>query len=62
MRIDSFHCNRCGQDHKDVEFRQLSGERRGIYWALCPVTGEPVLLRVEALGGDEYPHRFETKV
>lgn len=46
MKIDPIRCGRCGQVHEDLEFRQLSGERRGTYWALCPSTGEPIILQI----------------
>ena len=46
-------CARCGYDHADLEFKKF--EQNPIedsdgtvwnYWALCPVTGEPILLKV----------------
>ena len=49
------HCARCGGNHDDVLFRQLSrpvvvsGEERDTeltHWAPCPVNGDPILLRV----------------
>lgn len=46
-------CARCGQDHEQLEFKSLTrpveyhGESIYQLWALCPVSGEPILMRVE---------------
>jgi len=47
MKIDITRCARCGNDHIDLEFKPLSRPMGNwTYWAACPVTGEPILLRV----------------
>lgn len=50
------HCTRCDGDH-EVEFEQfikhpITDSDGTIYdwWGLCPVTGDPILMR--KLGGD----------
>lgn len=45
MRIE-IRCGRCGKTHPDLEYEQLSGEQRGVYWATCPNTDEPILLQI----------------
>jgi hypothetical protein len=50
------HCARCGEDHEEVQFEPFTRfvpDPDGDYtqWALCPTTGEPILLRfVDNLG------------
>jgi hypothetical protein len=46
------HCARCGQDHEALEFHFFVGapieDPDGTIWnrwGLCPITGDPVLLR-----------------
>jgi len=47
-----FSCARCGLDHKEVHFLEFSGkpitDQDGVwnYWAICPETQDPILLRV----------------
>jgi hypothetical protein len=47
-----YHCARCGQDHELTEFFPFNGnpieDSDGIWdwWAFCPVTGDPILMRV----------------
>lgn len=44
-------CARCGQDHTNLEFKQFtnpvedSDGTMWTHWALCPVNGEPILLK-----------------
>ncbi len=46
------NCARCGQDHKDLEFKPFKNPVEDTdgtvwsHWALCPTNGEPVLLKV----------------
>ena len=51
MKISIIHCERCSQDHVDLEFQRLTrpminGET-WTHWAPCPTTGEPIMLRVQ---------------
>tara|TARA_R110002020_G_C15865401_1_gene737562 strand:+ start:172 stop:369 length:198 start_codon:yes stop_codon:yes gene_type:complete len=45
-------CARCGENHNELQFQKFSknpvciGEEVHNYWQLCPVTNEPILLRV----------------
>lgn len=52
MKITVLHCARCETDH-EIEFRRFAmhpfEDSDGTvydWWGLCPVTAEPVLLRV----------------
>lgn len=48
MNVDVNRCARCGQDHEGLEFRLFDrpcGE--WTHWAMCPVTQEPILCRIE---------------
>ena len=46
------NCARCGQNHKDLEFNSFENAVEDTdgtvwdYWALCPINGEPILLKV----------------
>ncbi len=46
------NCARCGQDHKDLEFKLFTDAIEDTdgtiwsHWALCPTNGEPILLKV----------------
>lgn len=51
--VDVKHCARCGSDHLKLEFRPFKlvpiGDSDGTlwnYWAMCPITREPVLLKI----------------
>lgn len=48
-------CDRCGEDHEQVPTERLNSpfdpdyaDGRWTYWALCPDTHQPILLRTEA--------------
>jgi len=45
------NCNRCGCEHTmddEVRFWKFRRPPTGFeYWALCPLTGEPILARIE---------------
>ena len=46
MKTSVFNCARCGQDHQELEFTRLKRpEAEWTHWAVCPNTGEPVLLK-----------------
>lgn len=53
VKTDVFHCARCEEDHMDVTFVKMKGHPVEIegwkygWWALCPVTRDPILLRKE---------------
>lgn len=43
-------CARCGNDHEAIEFKRFEipiKDDDGLweYWALCPVSGDPILLK-----------------
>jgi len=46
-------CARCGQNHEGLTFRPFARARNPHYshWALCPTTGEPILLVVRDTEG-----------
>ena len=49
MRIATsvFSCQRCGHNHTEVEFSPLTNPRdEWTHWAFCPVTLQPILMRV----------------
>lgn len=40
-------CSRCGQDHADLTFDRLDIPcDKYTHWADCPVTRQPILLRI----------------
>jgi hypothetical protein len=47
-----YHCARCGETHKKLRFKQAVNpiiSEDGTtweWWALCPNTGDPVLMRI----------------
>lgn len=44
--LDAKLCPRCGGDHPGLVFKRLQrAAREQTHWALCPTTGEPVMLR-----------------
>ena len=52
VTLDLNGCARChGEGHKAITFEplvypvELGGEESFTHWALCPVNGEPILLR-----------------
>ncbi len=52
------NCARCGKDHDNLEFDKLTapiasddGSEPWNYWAICPISGEPVLMRVIPITG-----------
>lgn len=48
MRVTVHNCQRCGHDHAGMDFRPLPNPAdEWKYWAVCPETQCPVLLRVE---------------
>lgn len=53
ITTDLVGCARCGREHKQVTFTQLlrpihAGAFVFEYCAACPVTNEPILMRVTA--------------
>jgi hypothetical protein len=57
LKIDVKHCARCQQDHNQLEFKEFtinpieySDGTVWNYWALCPVTQEPILLKIRETG------------
>lgn len=56
MRVNVNQCQRCGNDHPAMVFWELTNPADNYkYWALCPVTDEPVMLAV-------YPDRPEVPI
>ncbi len=51
--VDVKQCARCSQDHDQLKFNLFispildSNFSVWNYWALCPVTQEPILLRIQ---------------
>jgi len=54
MKTNIIGCARCGEDHKELEMKELTnpidivginGNEIG-YWAMCPTLGEPILVMV----------------
>ena len=46
MYIDVSCCARCGDNHRGVEFKTFTRPSADwTYWAQCPNTGEPILLK-----------------
>jgi len=40
-------CARCGSNHQQLVFNKLFRPAEDFdYWALCPTTGEPVIMKV----------------
>lgn len=46
--VDVKHCARCWNDHDKLEFREMLHPTSDgfTHWALCPIVGHPVLLKV----------------
>lgn len=41
-------CARCGQNHANIVFKKLLRPCEHMtYWASCPQTGEPIMLKIE---------------
>jgi hypothetical protein len=51
LKVDVHGCARCGEDHKDMDFRAFrspifdSDGSVWTHWAICPNFDEPVLLK-----------------
>lgn len=43
---DVSKCARCGQDHESLVFSPLNNHPTYSHWVLCPVTFQPILLRI----------------
>ena len=55
VKVNFKHCARCGGDHEQLEFKPLKNEYFGTtHWAICPVNLEPILLKTEDDGKDEF--------
>jgi hypothetical protein len=47
MKVDVTNCARCEMDHVDLEFQRLpNAADEWEYWAMCPNTNAPILMRV----------------
>ena len=47
MKIDVKSCQRCGTNHDQLEFKPLQNAADDYdWWAMCPSSNEPVLLRI----------------
>lgn len=49
---DVLHCARCKQDHAKLIFKKfaipiLDNDGEWGFWSLCPVSGDPILLKSE---------------
>ena len=59
--LDTYGCARCGEDHAGLDFRELTSPIRDLrYWATCPKTGEPILMRTVNVLLDNQAPREET--
>ena len=48
MKVTVRCCQRCGQDHIDLEFKDISNPSdEWKFWAMCPLLSQPILLKVE---------------
>ncbi len=52
FKTDVYFCARCGQDHKQLEFKKFQRpvadtEGDWDYWTICPSSDDPILLRTE---------------
>lgn len=46
IKMDVLGCARCGQDHYSLDFKPIAGGNPNYdYWTLCPVTGEPIMMK-----------------
>jgi hypothetical protein len=59
-KVSITDCARCSVHHDDLEFKPFNGlpivDEDGTvwdWWAVCPITGDPVLLRHVAAGGED---------
>lgn len=58
MLVKVTSCQRCGSDHEDLEFKELSNAQDSYrFWTLCPNLGQPILMKVE---GEEWVGNFES--
>jgi hypothetical protein len=56
VNVDIVGCARCGENHGALEFMPLTNHARYTWWAMCPRTEQPLLMReVEAPAEDEAP-------
>jgi hypothetical protein len=47
--VNVFDCSRCGNDHTEVVFKAISKPLGDVtHFALCPCTGQPILVTVKA--------------
>lgn len=50
--VDVGSCARCGLDHPKLEFKPLTNPVQDSdgtlwnWWTLCPINGEPILLKI----------------
>jgi hypothetical protein len=56
-------CDRCDGHHRNLEFAEFkrplfAGGVYFNYWALCPATGEPIIMAVAPAGTDRYQTRL----
>lgn len=62
MIVKVYSCARCTRDHSDIEFKPFHlntiSDPSGDYthWAACPISNEPVLLRVTPVEEEHLYH------
>ena len=51
MTVDIRECARCGDDHRQLVFKRMARPVDDVwaFWAACPTTGDPILLKVETV-------------
>jgi len=51
MKANITRCARCGENHKDLEFTELThSQNEWTHWAVCPHNSEPIMLSVTDSG------------
>lgn len=64
ITTDVTSCARCHEDHPGLTFRpfanpiSLPSTAPLTHWAICPGTGEPIVLRIEKSVGQELPEDY----
>lgn len=59
MIREILRCQRCGENHRNVEAKRLTRPigliQGGTYefWALCPISGDPIIISQLALSADD---------
>ncbi len=49
MNITFKSCARCGEDHENIEVKELQAPDEFTHYCFCPTNGEPILVTIEEL-------------